>query len=804
MLISQNVPNLVGGVSQQAEGLRYPSQCVEQINFYPTLLRGLSKRPPTNHVKELSVGDLFSGNYASHAIAPATNGLNYLALLGSGAVSVYDLAGTLQSVSAPGGYDYLTCPDPATQLRALTVADYTFIINTTKVVTATTAAVASRPPEALVMVKQVRDGSTYTIKLFDNPNDPTVSHTITVSDVRLGAASSYVGPLVSDQGDVMSQLNQAFGVSSAETLYNHYTNGNGELLYIVKKDSSNFRVEVECSVAEGMFAFKDSVQNFALLPAMGWEGFRIKVKGDPTDNSDDYYLKFAPQSPSAVGFAQGSWEEVQAPGLTDDRLVASTMPHALTWNGSGFTFGPLTWLDRLVGDTESNPAPSLVGHTVRDVFFRKNRLGFLAGGNVVLSCAGDFFNFWRTTAIQLLDSDVIDVAGEGDVGTLENAAAVAERLLLFSERAQSLLFEGDLLTPKTVGVKLSSQFHSTTKPRPKAVGNSLFFPFVRDNFSGFLDYTVSAETDLFEGQDITEHAPNYIKGIVRSFVVSDLTNTMAVQASAADTLYIYKFFKQGARRVQSSWSKFQFDGTIRAFHFYDSRLYVVMLRAGRLCLEWVDLSPGLRDYKPDGSDVFVTHLDRRVDNTALSPSYSAALNETTFILPFTPVTPANFRVVSRGASYGKPIPVKELVGIVLKVAGDKTSEPLWVGEVYRSEQELTKPAYRVRGAEGEFVVTAGRYQVRRGLLTADATLDFRVEVTPLGRNTFSYSFANRVLGTYTAVAGTQIPEQTKPFYFPVYSKSDQVTVKIVNDSYLPCNLLSLEWEALYATRSQRA
>src|SRR4051812_22716682 len=132
MLITQNVPNLINGVSQQAKSLRYPSQCEEQVNYLPSVLRGLSKRPPSNHVKQIASADLLSGNYGVHKIR-GSDGLYYQALLGNGAMKVFDLAGTEQPVTAPSGWGYLNCSDPAKQLRTLTVADYTFILNTTKV-----------------------------------------------------------------------------------------------------------------------------------------------------------------------------------------------------------------------------------------------------------------------------------------------------------------------------------------------------------------------------------------------------------------------------------------------------------------------------------------------------------------------------------------------------------------------------------------------------------------------------------------------------------------------------------------------
>ena len=52
-LINTTVPNLVGGVTQQSDSLRFDNQCTEQINANPSVTRGLEKRAPSEHVAEL-------------------------------------------------------------------------------------------------------------------------------------------------------------------------------------------------------------------------------------------------------------------------------------------------------------------------------------------------------------------------------------------------------------------------------------------------------------------------------------------------------------------------------------------------------------------------------------------------------------------------------------------------------------------------------------------------------------------------------------------------------------------------------
>lgn len=70
-LITTTTPNLVGGVSQQSDSLRFDNQCTEQINANPSVTKGLEKRNPTEFVARLKDkdGNLINpapGNYKTH------------------------------------------------------------------------------------------------------------------------------------------------------------------------------------------------------------------------------------------------------------------------------------------------------------------------------------------------------------------------------------------------------------------------------------------------------------------------------------------------------------------------------------------------------------------------------------------------------------------------------------------------------------------------------------------------------------------------------------------------------------------
>ena len=66
--------------------------------------------------------------------------------------------------------------------------------------------------------------------------------------------------------------------------------------------------------------------------------------------------------------------------------------HTYTISGTDFTVSQFG--SRVVGDLTSSPEPSFVGQKMSDIFFHRNRLGFIAGEAVVMSRAGEFFKFF--------------------------------------------------------------------------------------------------------------------------------------------------------------------------------------------------------------------------------------------------------------------------------------------------------------------------------------------------------------------------------------------------------------------------
>jgi hypothetical protein len=610
-LISSSIPNFVNGVSQQPYTLRLISQGEVQENGLSTVSQGLKKRPPTKHLKKIQNTPL--GNCFIHTINRDLSE-RYITVLTNGDLKVYDINGVEQTVAFPNGKSYLNAATPSTSFSAVTVADYTFFVNKGVSVASSSSTTTTRPFEALVNVKAGNYGKTYKIIIngvqaasFTTPDGSLPAHVTQISTDFI--AASLGANLVTNGFNT-----GGWGVSV-----------NGSTIYILRTNA-DFTLGTEDGFnSGGMVGIKKTLQKFSDLPLNpGINGFLVEITGTgsgetATSPFDSYYVRF---ESSTGGVGVGVWKEAAAPGISLG-LNPATMPHILVRETNGtFTFKQATYKNRLVGDNDSNPLPSFIGRTIADVFFYRNRLGFLADEAVIFSESGEYFNFMRTTVTQLLDSDPIDVnASHTKVAILKHAVPFNKQLLLFSEQTQFLIDQGDLLSPKSIGVKVATEFPCNIVAKPVGIGKNVYFAVDKGNSSAFREYFTDLNNQANDAIDITAHVPQYIASNIYK-IAAAVNEDIMVALSTADpsSLYVYKYFFNANEKLQSSWSKWTFgsDSTILNVDFIGSDMYMVVNRSDGVFLEKITVSLG--DIGPN--EPYSVHLDRKVQLSSAEVFFS--------------------------------------------------------------------------------------------------------------------------------------------------------------------------------------
>ena len=734
------------------------------------------KRPPTRFVARLS--DFVDETAFIHTInRDATE--QYVVVVTNGDLKVYDLQGNPKTVNFPDGKGYLAAANPAKNFRATTVADYTFFVNRTVTAQASATLSPSRPYEAIVVVNSGQYGKTYSIAI-----NGSNKASYTTGD---GSSASHATQIVTTH--IAAQLSSQLTTNGITNTYS------GSVIYI--SSATDFTITTSDGYGDtAMYAIKDHVQRFSLLPGDAVvDGFTVQVAGDVATASDDYYTKFDKSSGSGV------WKEAAKPGIGVG-LDSSTMPHALIREADGtFTFSELDWGDRMVGDEDSAPDPSFVGRTISDVFFYRNRLGLLADEAVLFSEAGEFFNFYPTTVAQILDSDPIDYSvSHTKVSILNYAIPFNKELMLFSAQTQFSVEAGDILTVKTLAIKVATEFECSPGAAPVNMGNSLYFAVPKGDYEGVREYFIANTTDTEDAADVTSHVPRYIpKGVYKIAAATNDDFLCLLTTSERNAMYVYKFYWSNNEKLQSAWSKWVFPDTDQILNadFIESELFLVINRPDGLYLECLSISLG--DTAPE--EPYIVNLDRKV----LVPAGSGTFDGTYTTVPLLwPITDGDYLAV---VATGQPQPAGTLLEVTEgapgygRVKGDFSDCDLLVGRKYLFRYKLSPLLIRQDSGAGQKADMMGRLQVRTATVNYSETGYFQAKVTPLHRDTYTYTYTGKTLGLPSATLGT-INMASGKFSFPVLSQNTTVDIELLSDSPLPCSFLSLDWEGFYVRRSK--
>jgi hypothetical protein len=782
-----DIPNLINGVSQQSAALRLPTQAEVQENFYSTIVNGLRKRPPTEFVAKIL--DTLPAGAFFHIINRDVDE-RYVVVVTSGNLKVYDFDGNEKTVTFPDGTGYLTASDPVNDFTAMTVADYTFIANRTVECAMDTVTTASRHPEAIVNIMAGNYGKTYSISInggaavsYTTPDGSVASHSTNIATTYI-ADQLYTGLVAAGYND---------GVTWGTGLH-------GNALHILRWDDVDFNISIADGVnGNAARVSKDKAQKFSDLPNFGPDGFVIEI-GNSEGTALDNYWVMADKSGSNQN-SKVVWKEVPAPE-TPLNLDATTMPHLLVRNSDGtFTFKVATWDERKCGDGDTiSPDPSFIGSTIQDLVFHRNRLGFLADENVILSRAGSFFDFFRTSATALLDDDPIDVsATHVKVSFLKNTIPHQDYLLVFSDQTQFRLTGNDLLTPKSVSIRPLTEFFATPDAKPVGIGPAVFFASdgATDAYAAVYEYTLDKSAETANADDVTAHVPAYIPtGVWKLTGSSDENLLLTLTRGEANAMFVYRYYWVNEEKVQSSWSKWTFaDATILEAAVIGSDLYVLMGRGGKAYLEKLRLEPSAAD---DGMGLMVG-LDQRVtDEQLAAPSYNGGTDETTYTFPYA-VSETVRAVIRPGGEgiVGVDVPVTATTSTTVTVSGDTTDTRLFFGTPFTSTYRFSTFFFRQPSQSGGSVAKVdGRLQLYHLAVNYDSSAYFRIEINKEGRDAEEYEMTGITVGSPDAVLG-EVNLESGRINVPLLARNDRVTVDIINDSWLPSNILSATWRGIW-------
>lgn len=786
-LIRESIPNLIGGVSQQPFSLRTPNQHESQVNAAASPVSGLTKRPNTAYVATLGSG---TEDAYIHTIV-RDRFEKYLTIITDGDLQVFDIDGNEISVAFPDGKGYLNTPgDAEVSFVASTFNDYTAIAN--RSVTAEAKSDLSPGmdyPTALLWVRSGAPETSYSVGIHVDGESYVSKYIVTT-------AADYQSTTAAAQ--LHAELD---GLTIGSTTLTATLLPSGTAISL-QTDGADFEITAATdNDAAILAAIKTTVPSTDALPKEASEGFRVTVRGETGAGFAKYYLQFT----------GGVWTETIKHGLKTS-LDPATLPHILVRESDGtFTFRQAEWEDRDCGDDETNPLPSFIGNPIDALFLLERRFGLVSQQNVVLSRTADYFNFGRGSATVLTSSDPIDVEmSDAEGSNIRHAIAFGGEALLFTDYAQYVLGSEGPLSPSSVYINKLAEHPSDLTARPVMAGNAVFAGAPNGTNEAVRQFTLQraglSQSLQITTETLTEHVPRYLARGIYGLSVNSTNSTLVVlSGSDRQTVGVYQWYVDAnGDRAQAAWHKWTFNGDkVLYSKFIDSELFLVIKRGDEVLLESLRMEEGYID-----EDVgWCVNVDGKIQSSQCSPTYDSGTDRTTYTLPY-PADGHEIQVVSTGAGTlpaGTMVTVAEYAATKdITLVGDTTGEEFLIGRQYIMETQLSPLVVReeAKGGGNVNAITSGRLQIRKISINYADSGHFTVEVSPKRRSTFNYLFSGIRLGDLDHLIGKAAID-TGVFRCPIVANNLDVSIVIKNDSPMPSQLLNIEWEGQYTSRSRR-
>lgn len=200
--VTQLIPNLYQGISQQPDEQKLPGQVRNAENVIPDIVDGLSKRPGLEFVKTLAsvptdgtwfhyYRDELEGSYVGKVATDGTVSMWKCSDGSSVSVTVNDNAGT-----------YLAHSAGSNNIQSLTVKDTTFLLNRSVVteMLASPLSPSNVDNPVYVELKQVQPRRSYALNIFD---DDTYSSEVSVT--RVSVSNTHFNVTCDDSDDCVVQ-----------------------------------------------------------------------------------------------------------------------------------------------------------------------------------------------------------------------------------------------------------------------------------------------------------------------------------------------------------------------------------------------------------------------------------------------------------------------------------------------------------------------------------------------------------------------------------------------------------------------
>lgn len=554
------LPSLLQGVSQQIPRERQPGQLGAQVNMLSDPVTGLRRRPPAYHVSGTTMQVPAGENPVFTAyVERGTDGRHLIIDTVTGQWQI--LSKDTGTLIREGQSDYLKASIGATSIQTASIAGLTYILNTEKV-----------PNPIVDNTGKINPKTTGFFYVTSTAFSKYWS--ITVSCDTGVWTSSYLSPSAT-AGDAAAGSS---GVRVIEQLYNGLVAAGMPSStmrifrnYLFIFGLNNVVVSSDAGSTYARWSNQSRVDQESDLPAQlpaDANGCMCRV-GQDTSNAAWYRYDY----PNRQWVEDSAYDSISR--ITNMPLELAADDDIIVREFEG----------RLAGDDDNNQDPGFVENGyITGIAAFQGRLVLLSGSRVSMSASGLYQRFYRSTVVNLLDTDRIDIgAASAQDSVFRTALQFNRDLVVFGDSMQAVIAGNTVVTPTNASIALTSEFSCDSRVVPIVTGQTVLYPNRRNaEYAGLLEFIPSAYTSSqYISQDATAHLPRYVPGRVLSMHVSSVTNVAFFRYSGElNSLLVYEFMwgKDGAK-VQGAYHKWVFPYRVISIHALSEAMYLFVAGA---------------------------------------------------------------------------------------------------------------------------------------------------------------------------------------------------------------------------------
>ena len=584
--------------------------------------------------------------------------------------------------------------------------------------------------------------------------------------------------------------------------------GNG--LYITRTDAA---FNIATGNTELMNVLTTEVQDVADLPTQCKHGYVVKIRNSANDE-DDYYSKFFANNGLS---GEGVWEECAKPSRLIE-MDKATLPIQLQRQANGtFTLSQVDYDNCPVGDQFTAPKPSFMStvagvdedtvtttrHINKMIFFR-NRLVFLSDENVIMSSPGDFFNFWPKSAIAASAEDLIDISCSSEYPAIVyDGIQVNTGLVLFTKNQQFMLTtDSDVLSPLTAKINSLSSYGFNEKTSPLSLGTTICFLDNAGKFTRMFEMT----SVLREGEPVILEQSKVISKLFPkniNLTANSRENSFIVFAEKnGTTLYGYRYYTSGERRLLQSWITWELSGNIQYLCMLDDAIYAVVRNNNVDVMQRINLklSGDTTESVTVADETYKVHLDNISSVTTTANSYNATTNKTVFTKPAGYESSRQLAAYDRSTSDGDVgfYTTVTVNGSNLEITGDWSNQTFLIGYTYDMEIEFPKFYYTQQAGDKYVSDVQSNLIIHRVKFNFGPLGLYETTLKRDGKPDYSETFESIFADSY--VEGTIAIAKEQEVSLPVYERNTNYTLTLKSSHPAPATLYSMAWEGDYSSR----